>query len=356
MIRVLVAEDSATARALLVSLLEADPEIEVVGQARDGVEAVELAVRLRPDLVTMDLRMPRMDGLEATSEIMIQAPTPIVIVTAVDRFGEVEGSLEMLARGALDVLRKPSGPGSPGSGRESARLVATVKAMARVKVVRRWRPRPPMVGPPSEAAASRTGDAPRARAVAIAASTGGPAALRKLFSGLAADFAAPILVVQHITPGFAAGLAGWLDEVSPLRVKVAEAGEPMAAGTAYLAPDGHHLGVDRHRALTLSADGPVDGFCPSATPMFESVAAAFGASAVGVILTGMGDDGVKGLRALRRAGGRVIAQDEATSVVHGMPGAAVEAGLADAVLPLDAIAGRLAALAGGTTEGRKLKI
>jgi len=340
MIRVLVAEDSPTARALLAEILGSDPEILVVGEARDGVEAVELTQRLRPDLVTMDIQMPRLDGLAATREIMITAPTPIVIVTAGVRPGEVEGSLDMLGQGALDVLKKPRGPGSPGFDHEAGRLVATVKAMARVKVVRRWR-----------AAAARPASPPpadprsRARVVAIAASTGGPGALRRVISGLPPDFAAPILVVQHIAPGFVAGLARWLDGVSPLRVKLAEEGERLAHRTVYLAPDGGHLGVSAGRRATLGRSGPVDGFCPSATPLFESVARSYGPSAVGVILTGMGRDGVRGLHALRRAGGRIIAQDESTSVVFGMPGAAIDAGLADAVLPVEAIAGRLATMA-----------
>jgi two-component system chemotaxis response regulator CheB len=184
----------------------------------------------------------------------------------------------------------------------------------------------------------------RAGVVAIATSTGGPAALQRVFSGLDARFPAPILVVQHITPGFADGLATWLGSVCPLRVRTARHGEPLGPGTVYLAPDGRHLGISGH-AAALSDAPPIGGFRPSGTHLFESAARAFGAATVAVILTGMGDDGLEGLRAVRHAGGRVIAQDEDSSVVFGMPGAAIAAGLADAVLPLDAIAGRLAALA-----------
>ena len=341
MIRVLVAEDSATARALLVLILAEDPEIEVVGQARDGVEAVELTRKLRPDVVTMDIRMPRMDGLAATVEIMIATPTPIVIVTAGTRPGEVEGSLDMLRLGALDVLMKPPGPDSPGFAREVRRLVSTVKAMSQVKVVRRWR------SPPSRPPRTYSGPArPEARAniVAIAASTGGPPALQRLLSGLSPEFAAPILVVQHITPGFVGGLADWLDSVCDLRVKVAEEGEPLAGRTVYLAPDDLHLGVDDRRSIKLSNARPVGGFRPSGTVLFESIARAFGNSALAVILTGMGDDGVRGLRAVRDSGGQVIAQDELSSVVFGMPAAAIEAGVADLVLPLDDLPARLTAL------------
>jgi two-component system chemotaxis response regulator CheB len=222
--------------------------------------------------------------------------------------------------------------------------VATVKAMAGVKVVRHWRPSavpPPSLPQPTSPVGGRI------RVVAVAASTGGPAALQRLLAGLPADFPAPILVVQHITTGFTSGLADWLDAVCPVRVKVAREGEPLAARTAYLAPDDRHLGVTGRSLVALSAAPPIGGFRPSGTFLFEAVARAFGPEVLAVILTGMGDDGVAGLRAVRQAGGRIIAQDEKTSVVFGMPGATVAAGLADVVLPLDAIAPRIAKEAAG---------
>jgi two-component system, chemotaxis family, protein-glutamate methylesterase/glutaminase len=342
LIRVLVADDSATAREMLVQILGSDPEIRVVGEAHDGVEAVEATSRLRPDLVTMDLHMPRLDGLAATREIMITAPTPIVIVTAGAGPGEVEGSLDMLRLGALDILMKPPGPDSPGFERAAGRLVSTIKAMSQVKVVRRWRSSPPSgIGSrPGRAVSARS----RGRVVAIAASTGGPPALQRLLSGLPPEFAAPVLVVQHITQGFAGGLAHWLDSVCPLRVKLAEHGEPLAARTVYLAPDDRHLGVSDRRLVALSDAGPIGGFRPSGTFLFESVARSFGASTRAVILTGMGDDGVRGLQAVRRSGGHVIAQDEPSSVVFGMPAAAIAAGVVDSVLPIDEIPSRLATM------------
>lgn len=342
MFRVLVAEDSATARELLVEILRADPEIEVVGEANNGLEAVEMTKRLRPSVVTMDIRMPRMDGFEATRQIMVEAPTPIVIVSGIADLREVESSMHALRLGALAVLAKPPGPESPDFEEESRQLVQKVKAMAQVKVVRRWperiqpglRPLPPI-----HATA-------RPRIVAIAASTGGPAALAHILCDIPPDFTLPVLVVQHMAKGFAGGFAAWLNTVAAsLRVTVAQHGEPLCARTVYVAPDDRHLGVADASTIAISNAALIDGFRPSGTFLFESVAKTFGNAMVAVVLTGMGTDGVAGLRAVRLAGGRIIAQDEETSVVFGMPGAAVSAGLADVTMPLGAIAARLRELA-----------
>jgi two-component system chemotaxis response regulator CheB len=342
MIRVLVVEDSLTSRMLLVQILNMDPQIEVVGEAVDGVEAVRLTHRLRPSLVTMDVDMPRMDGLEATQEIMSTVPTPIVIVTANPRAQEVETTMMMLRMGALEVLLKPPGPESPAFAEAARRLVTTVKALSQVKVIRHWRP--PAAVPRAEAARPALPGCVRARVVAVATSTGGPPALQCILSRLPPDFCLPILVVQHISRGFTAGLASWLDSTCPFSVKVARQGEAMTPRTVYIAPDDRHLGVSGPGDIALSGAPPVGGFRPSGSFLFESVARAYGASTVGVILTGMGEDGVEGLRSVRKAGGRIIAQDEKTSIIFGMPGAAIAAGLPDAVLPLEAIAARLAIL------------
>ena len=344
MIRVLVADDSATARALLVGILSSAPGIVVVGEARDGLEAVTLTQRLKPSLVTMDLHMPRMDGFAATKEIMVTAPTPIVIATGSNQAAEVATAIRALNAGALAVLKKPPAPGARGFEEARQKLVSTVEAMAHVKVVRHWRlPVSPAVAgsAPSPGAPHRV---VRARVVAIATSTGGPAALQGLLSALPGDFSVPILVVQHITRGFTSGLAAWLNTSCRLRVKIAEDGEPLAPQTVYVAPDDRHLGVSKSLNVALSAAAPVGGFRPSGTFLFESAARAFGPTVVAVILTGMGDDGVAGLRAARQGGGRVIAQDEESCVVFGMPGAAIAAGLVEQVLPLDKIAPRLVQL------------
>ncbi len=341
MIRALVAEDSATSRELLVEILRSDPEIQVVGEAKNGLEAVEMTKQLRPDVVTMDIRMPKMDGFEATRQIMVEAPTPIVIVSGSYDVHEVEISLHALRLGALNLLAKPRGPEAPGFDEHRRRFVQTIKAMSQVKVVRRWPAHQETVPVP----VARAQHGARPRVVALAASTGGPPALARILADLPGDFALPMLVVQHISKGFAQGFASWLNTVASVRVKVAEQGEQLCPRTVYVAPDDGHLGLADRSTLAIVQTPPIGGFRPSATFLFESVAKVFGSATLAVILTGMGQDGVAGLRSVRAALGRVIAQDEESSVVFGMPGAAIAQGLADMAVPLSAMAFRLRELA-----------
>ncbi|MBI2193265.1 MAG: chemotaxis-specific protein-glutamate methyltransferase CheB [Planctomycetes bacterium] len=340
MIRVLVADDSITARELLVETLRSDPEIRVVGEAGDGDEAVRMTKSLRPNVVTMDVRMPRLNGLEATRRIMAEAPTPVVIISGHFDVRQNQAFMDALLLGALWVLERLPGPRSPAFQDAARRLVAMVKAMAQVKVVHQWTPRP-AAAPESASRRPGTARGVRASILAVAASTGGPAALAHILSQLPRDFPAAILVVQHMAPGFIAGLAQSLARTTRLRVKLAEDREAIRPGIVYLAPDDHHLGVTGPSTLLLSNSPPVGGLRPSASFLFHSVGEAFGTAGLAVVLSGMGDDGMDGLRALRKAGGRVIVQDEASSVVFGMPGAAVAAGLADSVLPLLAIPAQL---------------
>lgn len=344
MIRVLVAEDSLAERTLLVALLESDPAIRVVGEAATGEEAVEMAVRLRPDLVTMDIQLPGMDGYQATREIMVRAPAPIVIVSSSVRRDDMVHSLNAIRAGALTAVAKPEGPTSPRFEEDRAHLLAMVKAMADVKVVRRWDPDRAVERAPRRAPAP----APQGnvRLVAVAASTGGPAALQQILSPLPASFPVPIVAVQHLSRGFIGVMAEWLNAACSVRVKVAEEGEVLQPGTVYLAPDERHLGVSADGRARLAEGPPVDGFRPSATHLFRSAAQAYGDALLAVILTGMGNDGVRGLRDAFAAGARVLAQDAESSVIYGMPGEAARAGVATEILPLAEIGERLRALSG----------
>lgn len=343
-IRVLVVDDSPTCRSLLTEILASDPEITVVGQANDGVDAVSKAVKLAPDLITMDVAMPGMDGLEATKEIMISAPTPILVVSASGNRNVMDLSFDATQAGALMVVSKPDNPQSERFEEKRAQLIAMVKAMSQVKVVRRWS---------GEVKAGRS-DSPSTehlaydgrpkklgRVVAIGTSTGGPAALRRVLMDLPGTFKAPIVVVQHIAKGFVEGLAGWLTESCRLHVKVASDGETLAKHNVYLAPDDRHLGVTAEGKVRLSDAPPIGGFRPSATFLFETVAQVYGPSAIALVLTGMGSDGVVGLKALHQSGGKVLAQDEVTSVVFGMAQEAVKAGAVHSMLPLDRMASAL---------------
>jgi two-component system, chemotaxis family, protein-glutamate methylesterase/glutaminase len=342
MIKVLVADGSVTDRDVLVKLLRLDPEIEVIGEASHGAEALEMAMRLRPDIVVMGVHLSASGGFRTTREMMIEAPTPIVIVSDEHDARKVEKSILALSDGALSILSMPSSYMPEVAGSAGERLIASVKAMSQVKVVRRWRERPrPWTATPQSAAST----AARIRIVAVAASTGGPAALQQIISELPADFCLPILVVQHIGSGFVDGLVHWLNSVSSLNVKRATDGELLSPRTVYVAPDDNHLGVSSRSRIVLSSDEKIGGFRPSATFLFESVARAFGASAAHVILTGMGHDGVSGLQVARKLQGTILAQDQASSVVFGMPGAAIDAGLTDYVLPLSSIADQLIELA-----------
>jgi two-component system chemotaxis response regulator CheB len=349
MIRVLVADDSATVREYLVYLLSEDPVLEVVGTARDGLEAVAQAERLKPDVIVMDAHMPRMNGYEATRQIMQQVPTPIVMCSASLSRDEVRMTFEALKVGALTVVEKPGGPDHPDHAETARTLVQTVKLMAEVKVVRRWprlrdlgsgdRDRGELAVPRSLTPVPQPHR--KIRLIAIGASTGGPQVIAEILRDLPDDLGVPVLVVQHIAPGFTTGLADWLGQVTRLTVKMAEAGEATRPGTVYLAPNGFQMGIATEGRIRLTKELAEDGFSPSASYLFQSVAEAYGRSAVGILLTGMGRDGATGLQRLREAGGVTIAQDKESSVIFGMPGEAIRLGAAAYVLSPEQIAGTI---------------
>jgi two-component system chemotaxis response regulator CheB len=340
-IRVLVVDDSTVVRQILVSMLETVPGFEVVGQARDGEEAVRLTARLRPDVITMDIRMPRLDGLGAIRQIMSSTPTPIVVVAASVYEPDRNIAFSAIEAGALTVVEKPSGISSEAYESARDQLVTTIRLMSDVQVVTLRPGRGADVKLPDRQA-GKVGavGAPsiKAELIAIAASTGGPGVLREILRVLPGDLSIPIVTVQHITPGFAQGFAQWLDGETELRVSLAKDGERLEAGRVLIAPDDAHLTVAPGRIVRLDNSEPVKGQRPSATRLFDSVAKVYGAASVGVVLTGMGDDGADGLQNLRQSGGHVIAQDEESCVVFGMPKAAIERGLVDRVMSPDKIA------------------
>jgi len=332
-IRIVVADDSPTARALLVALCESDPGITVVGEATDGQQAIHLTQRLRPALVLMDVHMPGIDGIEATKTIMRQCPTPIIMVTAGTTSNDVEPGLSAIRFGALQVLPKPVGPGLDGHRQAADRLTSMVKALAEVKVVQR-RGRIAAVG-------DTRPSAPRG-IVAVAASTGGPPALCAFLQHLPRDLPVPVVVVQHLVAGFLPGLVTWLRAEVPFHVVQAEENQLLEPGSVYLASDARHLEVTA-RLRASYRDGPaVDGFRPSASVLFSSIARNLGPSGMAVVLTGMGQDGLAGARELHRAGGRILAQDEDTCAVYGMPRVVAEAGIVDRVGPVQELAALVA--------------
>jgi two-component system chemotaxis response regulator CheB len=344
MTRILLATSTPDLEESVRRAAEADAAVELVGVARSGKDAVRMTGKLLPDIVAVELRDD--DTAETVREIMITAPTPVVMVAYQDGSQLGAMSARALDSGALAVIPAPAGSGTSLENAAIEKILSTIKAMAQVKVVRQWRKKTRGDYQVKDAPQP----APQIAIVGIAASTGGPSAIRSILKDLSANFPAPILIVQHMSNGFIEGVAASLDATIALKVKVGANGERLRPGTVYLAPDGHQLGVSGRARLRVVDDDAIQGFKPSGSYLFGSIARAFKDESLAVILTGMGDDGTEGLRALHVAGGKVIAQNEESSVVFGMPKSAISAGLVDFVLPLDDIAGKITALASGTRE------
>lgn len=351
MIRVLIVEDSAVQREFLRFILEEAGTFEIVGTAADGEEGVALTEQLRPDIVLMDCHMPKLDGIGATRLIMERCPTPVVIASASSTAGEAALTFDAVKSGALAVVNKPPGITSPDFDRVATELTRTLELMSEIRVVRRWaRSAAPAPRPAAPAPTAPPHGADAVRVVAIVGSTGAPGIIAEILAGLAGTAAPPVLIVQHIAEGFVYGLAPWLAKRTGMNVQVAQAGALAEPGSAYLAPDGAHLGIDAAGRIVLAAEPDAeDGFRPSGTFLLRSVAASFGANAIGIVLSGMGRDGVAGLVELQRAGGVTVAQDEDSCVVFGMPREAVAAGAATHVLAPDGIVQLVAAYAGEAT-------
>lgn len=351
MIRVLVVDDSAVSREMLVQVLNSDQDLRVVGTATNGEQALAAVARHRPDVITMDLHMPKMNGYDATRRIMETHPTPVVIVSGSVIPEDVRTTFRALEAGALAVVRRPPGINHPEHAAEVAELVQSVKLMSEVKVVRRWSRSRGMRRAEAAAPAVPTLD-PSTRnveIVAIGASTGGPPVLQAILSALPASLSAPVLIVQHMATGFVQGFADWLGQTSGLPVQVAGQGAEIFPGHVYVAPDGFHLKVEQKGRTVLSSEEPEHGLRPSVSSLFRSVAKVYGADAAGVLLTGMGTDGAAELKVLREKGAVTIAQDKESSVVHGMPGEAIELDAADFVLAPGEISALLARL--GSRKG-----
>ncbi len=339
--RVVIADDSATARALLRSILTDTGAFDVVGEASTSEAALALVHRLRPDAITVDLEMPDWDGLELTRRIMEQAPTPVAVVSGHVRRDDMRRCASALAAGALAVLQKPEGPGSPEFDRTRSELLGSLASLVQLRL---RRPK----APPERRArlASDTFSPTNVDVIAVLASTGGPSVLRRLIAAVSPR-TPPMLVVQHMAPGFIGALAEAFDRQVACSVGVAEQGQSLRPGHVYLAPDGAHLGVSRAATVTLSRTDAVRGFRPAGTELFRSVARAFGARSLAMALTGMGEDGLEGLRDVKEAGGAIVAQDEASCVVYGIPRAVVESGLAAATLSTTELESLIRTTSGG---------
>lgn len=318
-------EDSVYRRAALKAMLTIDPDIKVVGEAKDGMEAIEMVKQLRPTVVTMDLKMPYMDGRDAIKNIMARTPTPIIVISATIE-NQKKFVFKCLELGALDFV-----PVSYDTDRMAGELISKVKMASRVKVIRHLRPEITRKIKPFQKRKVTT------KIVAIAVSTGGPQALEKILPCFLADFPAGIVIVQHIAERFSEELAIWLDEKSKITVKEAEDGDRIKPKVALVAPGGRHLVVEKNGSVKLDKEPRELVNIPSADVMLASVAKVYGPRVLGIIMTGMGSDGAKGMAAIKASGGRTIAQDEESSMVFGMNKVAIENGSIDRVVSLDNI-------------------
>ena len=336
MIKTLIVDDSKTVREFMIHLLSSDPEIQIVGLACNGNEAIDFVREKRPDVITMDIHMPEMDGYEATRIIMETNPTPIVVVSGSLKVNDVAISFKLYEAGALAVVLRPPGIEDAGYYDASKALINTVKLMSEIKVVRRFPKRTIAQYKPIILNQPINPESRNIQLIAIGASTGGPVVLQKILSELPENIPVPILIVQHIAKEFIKGFRDWLSNTSMIPLTIAKDGEQLYPGIGYIAPDDFQMGIESGLKILLSK--PVDsGLCPSVDFLFHSVSEVLGANAIGILLTGMGKDGAKELKSMRDKGAITIAQDEASCVVYGMPAEAVKIDAVDHVLSPDKI-------------------
>ncbi len=342
MIKVLIVDDSKVVQEFLAHLLSSDPDIQVVGIANSGYDAIKLVKAKKPDIITMDIHMPGMDGYEATRTIMETVPTPIVIVSGSSNKKEVTSTFRLLEAGALAVIIRPPGFEHPHFAESRKELIQTVKLMSEVKVVRLYPRRRREQIKPIRFVQIFENDLKRIQVIAIGASTGGPMALQIILSRLTPDLPVPVLIVQHIAKGFVNGFKVWLSATSGIKLKIAEDGETISDGIGYIAPDNCHMGISPRKKIILNDQPPENGLKPSVSFLFRSVAQAFGPNACGVLLTGMGKDGAEELKAMKDKGAFTLVQNKESCIVFGMPGEALSIGAADQALSPEKIAEILA--------------
>ncbi len=336
-VRVLLVEDSPVSLAVLQRMISSSPDIEVVGTARNGIEALGLIPNLQPAVICTDFYMPGMDGLEFTKEVMAKYPRPILIISASVQPDDTHNIFQLLDAGAVDVFPKPGSGSTADYELVKQDLISKIKVLAGVTVFTKHRPIA-VKSAPLKVEPSTLKSKAAIRAIAIGASTGGPQALQTILTQLPANFPVPILCVQHISEGFLQGLVNWLRSECRIGIKIAHAGESPQSGIVYFAPEGHHLELDAQGRFVCLASPLVDGHRPSATVTLTSVAKFYGSTALGVLLTGMGRDGAAGMQAIAQVGGSTIAQDEKSCVVFGMPKEAIALGAVQSVLPIQDIA------------------
>lgn len=347
MINILLVDDSPTQLMLLRQLFEAEADLHIVGCAKNGQEAVELTALLKPDLITMDIHMPVMDGLEATRLIMMRNPTPIVIISSTVQDETLNTTFKALEAGAVSVLEKPTDIFLPAFRSKRTKMIDTIRTMSEIKIIKRRFFTKPVVGEKAVITPDKLDINRHYELVAFGASVGGPQTLKTILASLPKDFPVPIVVVQHMTLGFTSGFVQWLNENVTLTVKEARSQEILQAGVVYFAPDNYHLEVGRQQGnliAKLSKSPPISGFRPSVTALLSSVAKTCGKNAIGIILTGMGNDGAQGLLEMKQAHAHTLIQDPQSAVVFGMPGVAQSLGAVDKVIPLDKISTYITAL------------
>jgi two-component system chemotaxis response regulator CheB len=332
-IKVLIIDDSRSVLDLLRYILNSDPQIEVIGTAENGILALKFLEKNTPDVITMDMDMPEMDGLETTRIIMETNPIPIVVVSASWSPSEVRKTYRATEVGAVGIINKPRGFGHPDHIRTALELINIVKAMSEVRLVKRWsktsRSKEKLV--PEERGLKQIKTA--VRLVAIGASTGGPPVIQNILLRLPKDLPVPILLVQHISKGFLAGFIDWLIISTGHRIHVATNHAKAEPGRIYVAPDDFQLGISSNGIIELSENSPGNDYCPSVSHLFKCIAKSYGSNAMGILLTGMGKDGANELKLMRDQGAVTIAQDEESSVIYGMPGEAKRIGAAKFILP-----------------------